>query len=607
MSFRKPSVNDDTKNKITSVNLKNSLKIARYLKPHKALFILGSLFLVLSTITALAFPFFFPFLIDLAHNKPVHLLPYNGAYLITISTRLDLIKIIVALLIIQSIVSFARLYIFAQTNERILANIRADLYNKIISLPIPFYESTRIGELTSRITSDVTKLQDALSLDLAEFFRQILTLIGGLIVLVLISKKLTIFMLSVVPIVVVLGIFFGRFIRIKSAEAQQAVADSNVVVEETFHNINIVKAYTNELFESNRYLQKVIKIKDVFLTNALYRGTFISFIILIMFGTISLILYKASSLLEQGLLGDAQLLQFIIFTVFIGGSIGGLGDLYGKLTSAIGASDRITQLLDLPSEIKIEPFVGKKYQGDIKFEDIHFRYPTRLDVEVLKGISFEVKKGEKIALVGGSGVGKSTILQILLRYYDIQKGNVIIDDKSIYDLDIHELRSNIAVVPQEVLLFGGSVKENILYGKLDATEEEVINAAKKANAWEFISKFPEGLNTIVGERGIKLSGGQRQRIAIARAILKDPAILLLDEATSALDAESEKLVQNALETLMEGRTTIIIAHRLSTIRNVDRIIVMNHGRVVEEGSHEMLVELPNGLYANLLKLQYQLH
>ena len=414
-------------------------------------------------------------------------------------------------------------------------------------------------------------------------------------------------MLSVVPVVVVFALFFGRFIRTKSAEAQQAIADSNIVVEETFHNINIVKAYTNELFESNRYLQKVKKIKDVFLTNALYRGSFISFIILIMFGVIALILYKASGLLEQGLLGDAQLLQFIIFTVFIGGSIGGLGELYGKLSSAIGATDRITQLLDLQSETNIEHFVAKKYQGNIKFDDIHFRYPTRKDIEVLKGISFEVKNGEKVALVGGSGAGKSTILQILLRYYAIQKGDVTIDGKSIYDLNIQELRANIAVVPQEVLLFGGSIKENILYGKLDATDDDVINAAQKANAWEFISKFPEGLNTVVGERGVKLSGGQRQRIAIARAILKDPAILLLDEATSALDAESEKLVQSALETLMEGRTTIIIAHRLSTIRTVDRIIVMNHGRVVEEGSHEMLVELPNGLYANLLKLQYQLH
>lgn len=607
MSFRKPTTDKDSNNKITSVSLKNSLKIVRYLKPHKALFILGSLFLLFSTLTALSFPFLFPFLIDLAHNKPVHLFSYNGSYLLNINTRLDLINIIIVLLVIQSIVSFGRLYIFAQTNERILADIRTDLYNKIITLPISFYENTRIGELTSRITSDITKLQDALSIDLAEFFRQILTLVGGMIVLVLISYKLTLFMLSVVPIVVVLGLFFGRFIRIKSAEAQQAVADSNVVVEETFHNINIVKAYTNELFESNRYLKKVIKIKEVFLTNALYRGSFISFIILIMFGVISLILYKASSLLEQGLLGDAQLLQFIIFTVFIGGSIGGLGELYGKLSSAIGATDRISQLLDLTSETKIAPAAFKKYEGNLKFDNIYFRYPTRPDIEVLKGISFTVNKGEKVALVGGSGVGKSTILQILLRYYEVQKGTIFIDGKSIYDLDIQELRANMAVVPQEVLLFGGTIKENILYGKLDATEAAVIEAAKKANAWEFIAKFPEGLNTIVGERGVKLSGGQRQRIAIARAILKDPAILLLDEATSALDAESEKLVQSALETLMEGRTTIVIAHRLSTIRNVDRIIVMNHGKVVEEGSHDSLVGLENGLYANLLKLQYQLH
>ncbi len=607
MSLKKPVIDKDAPKKISKETLNSSLRIIKYIKPHKFLFFLGSIFLVLSTITALSFPYLFPLLVDLAHHEEVHLIPFKGGHLINFTNRYELIKVIVVLLIAQSIVSFFRLYIFAQTNEKVLANIRYDLYNKIISLPISFYEKNRIGELTSRITSDITKLQDALSIDLAEFFRQILTLFGGIAVLLFISQKLTLFILAIVPVVVIFGVVFGRFIRAKSAEAQQAVADSNVVVEETFHNINIVKAYTNELFESNRYLNKVNIIKRVYLSNAVYRGTFISFIILVMFGVITLVLYKASGLLEEGQLKDGQLLQFIIFTVFIGGSIAGIGELYSKILIALGASDRISEILNTESETQIKQFETRKFEGDIVFKNIHFNYPTREDIEVLKGISFTVGKGKKVALVGASGAGKSTIFQLLLRFYNIQKGEILIDNKSISDLDVQDLRTNIAVVPQEVLLFGGSIRENILYGKLNATDEEVMDAAKKANAFEFISKFPQGLDTLVGERGVKLSGGQRQRIAIARAILKDPAILLLDEATSALDAASEKLVQSALDTLMEGRTTIIIAHRLSTIRNVDKIVVLNHGTIMEEGTHQDLSIKEDGLYSHLLKLQYQLN
>lgn len=607
MSKQRAETADKVSTKLSKESIQSSLKIISYVKPHKLLFFTGAFFLLLSTVTALTFPYLFPLLVDLAQHKEVQILPINGHPLLLISTRFELIKIISILLIIQSVVSFFRLYVFAHTNERILAAIRYDLYAKIISLPITFYEKNRIGELTSRITADITKLQDVLSIDLAEFFRQILTLIGGIVVLFLISKDLTLFILGTVPVVVLFGFYFGKFIRRKSAEAQQAVADSNVVVEETFHNINIVKAYTNELFESKRYLEKVNVIKKVYLDNALFRGTFISFIILIMFGVITLVLYKASGLLEINELSVGQLLQFIIFTVFIGGSLAGLAELYGKIISALGASDRITQILNIPSEVEIKNPKNEKINGDIVLKDIFFSYPTRPELEILKGISFTVSKGEKVALVGPSGAGKSTILQLLLRYYNLENGKIYIDHKSIHDLNLLDWRANIAVVPQEVLLFGGTIRENILYGKMDATDIEITDAAKKANALEFIEKFPDGFNTIVGERGVKLSGGQRQRIAIARAILKDPSILLLDEATSALDAESEKLVQSALDTLMEGRTTIIIAHRLSTIRNVDKIIVVNHGIIAEQGNHEELSKMQDGLYNHLLKLQYQLY
>jgi ABC-type multidrug transport system fused ATPase/permease subunit len=296
-----------------------------------------------------------------------------------------------------------------------------------------------------------------------------------------------------------------------------------------------------------------------------------------------------------------------MYTIFIGGSLAGMSDTYTRLVKAVGASERIVDILHTEQETDTKPFTFSKVTGAIQFKEVNFHYPTRVDVQVLKNMNFNIQPGEKIALVGPSGAGKSTIIQLLLKFYDIHSGNILVDGKDINEMEIKELRSNIAIVPQEVMLFGGTIRENILYGKLDATEEELLTAAKKANAFEFISKFPDGLDTIVGERGVKLSGGQRQRIAIARAILRDPAILLLDEATSALDAESEKLVQAALDTLMEGRTTIIIAHRLSTIRNVDKILVMNHGQIIEEGNHQALSMVNDGLYNHLLKLQYQLN
>lgn len=598
----------DAEKKITLARIKNSFRLFEFIQPHKYLFFLGMLFLILSSLSVLAFPYFLPKLADIAQGIPMQLIKLeDGSYLINCHTRFDLIKLLFIILIIQSVISFFRVYVFAQVNERIIFDIRRKLYDKIICLPIDFFEKNRVGELISRISTDIITIQEALSINLAEFIRQLITFIGGVFFIFLLSHDLTLFIFYTIPIIVLAAIVIGKFIRTIASDTQKALAESNIVVEETFHNINIVKAYVNEFFESNRYTKRINYVKKLALKSATYRAGFVSFLIMGMFGVLVLILYKASGQVENNTLTVGELLQFITFTIFIAVSLAGMGELFGKIIASLGASDRLITILNNTQESVSTPITSSRINGNLSLKDVHFSYPSRPDIEVLNSISFTIQNGEKIALVGSSGAGKSTILQLLLRFYSINKGEIKIDNRNIYDYNIQHLRSNMALVPQEVMLFGGTIRENILYGKLNATEDEIITAAKKANAWEFISKFPEGLNTIVGERGVKLSGGQRQRIAIARAILKDPAILLLDEATSALDAESEKLVQSALNTLMEGRTTIIIAHRLSTIRNVDKILVLNHGKIVEVGTHQELSEIKDGLYSNLLKLQYQLN
>ena len=560
--------------------------------------------LVFSSTTVMAFPKSIGLLVDASLGKA------SGM----ITQRSEVALLLFVIIVLQSVFSFSRVWFFTQVNERALANIRRDLYNKMICLPIPFFEEKRVGELNSRITNDVSALQDTLSITLAEFFRQSATLIIGIALLFYRSAHLTLIMLMSFPVIIILAIYFGRFIRNNSKKTQDALAEANIVVNETFQGVNIVKAYTNELFESKRFDFGVTKSMNLGLKGGIYRGAFISFIIFALFGSFIFVLWQGSGLVElntqtngaEGITLGA-LVEFLMYTLFIGGSLAGMSDTYTRLLKAVGASERIVDILNTDQETDTKAFTYTKLNGTIEFQDVNFSYPTRSDVEVLKDMNFQIQPGEKIALVGPSGAGKSTIVQLLLKFYEINSGKILIDGKNIADLSVKELRSNMAIVPQEVMLFGGTIKENILYGKLDATEEEVLNAAKKANAWEFISKFPDGLETVVGERGIKLSGGQRQRIAIARAILKDPAILLLDEATSALDAESEKLVQSALDTLMDGRTSIIIAHRLSTIRNVDKILVLNHGKIIEQGNHQALSVVEEGLYNHLLKLQYQLN
>ncbi len=552
-------------------------------------------FLLLTSITALAFPKFLGLLVDCVANK-------DAAKANKIALGLF------GILILQSCFSFFRLSLFINFTENTLANLRFALYQNLIKLPMSFYAQKRVGELNSRLSADISQLQDTLTSTIAEFLRQFILIIGGFIILATISPKLTLMMMSIVPVVAVAAVIFGRFIRKYGKKTQDKIAESQVVVEETLQGITNVKAFANEWYEIERYKNKINEIVKIAIKGGQYRGFFASFIIICLFGAVvSVVWYGVTLTISGEMKNVGQLISFVLYSAFIGASFGGIAELYSQLQKAIGSTERIFELLEeTPEKISgIQSSIKEKIKGEVTFQNVAFTYPSRKEIQVLKDVSFKASFGQKIAIVGPSGAGKSTISSLLLRFYDIESGTILIDDKNIYDYDLENLRGNMSIVPQDVILFGGSIKENIAYGKPDATEEEIIIAAKQANALNFVNGFPEKFDTIVGERGIKLSGGQRQRIAIARALLKNPSILILDEATSSLDSESEKLVQEALETLMEGRTSIIIAHRLSTIRNADAILVLDNGIIAEQGTHKELIEIENGIYKNLSNLQFR--
>lgn len=587
---------EQKRQKISVTQIKEVTYFFKYLHPYRFEFFSGMLLLFLTSVLVMAFPYLSGVMTDIAQGKSIYGFNLNQVGLV-----------LLAILIVQGIFSYIRVNLFTVVSERSIADIRRDLYEKLISLPIEFYDKTRVGELLSRISADVEQLQQVLSMTLAEFVRQILILIIGVILLLVTTPKLALVMLTTFPVVVIGALFFGRFIRNKSKSRQQELAETNTIVDETLQSIQTVKSFTNEPYEYKRYSEKIEKVVLMALGLSKYRAAFGSFIIIVLFGGIFFLLWYGATMVGKGQMTVGELVSFIAYTMFIGGAIGSLGNFYTTIASAIGGTERIKEILqqDHELDLKYEP-VKIKTSGEIEFREVWFHYPTRPDVEVLKGINLTIQPGQKIALVGASGAGKSTIAQLILRFYEVNRGMVCIDGTDVREYRREDYRRLLGLVPQEVLLFGGTIRENILYGLPGAAENQVIEAAKRANAWDFIQSFPEGLDTLVGERGVKLSGGQRQRIAIARAILRDPQILILDEATSSLDAESEKLVQDALNKLMEGRTSVIIAHRLATIKDVDCIYVIEGGQVVESGTHEQLLYKTDGVFAQLARMQYDL-
>ncbi|MCK6648586.1 MAG: ATP-binding cassette domain-containing protein [Bacteroidia bacterium] len=596
---------DLPKAKLNLENLKKTLRLFNYIGKHKWKFFLGMFFLAGTAATALVFPRLMGNLMGVIGGSGQKV-EVSKEELIEFANSTGF-KLLI-LFALQAIFSFFRVVTFTSVTENMLASMRQAAYNKLIQMPMTFFSKSQVAELNSRIATDITQISDTFTTNIAEFLRQFIIIVGGIIIICFMSWKMAMVMLAIIPVIAIITMFFAKYIRKLSKETQDKVAESNVIVGESLQGIANVKSFTNEGYEINRYKNKVNEIKQIAIKGGIARGSFFSFIIFCLFGAIIFIVWYGIQLTLKGAISATDMVSFLMYTLFVAASIGGIADQLAAIQRAIGATERVMDIIDgTPEMINLTLNKSKeRLKGDISFDNVSFYYDTRPDFQVLHNISFTANKGETVALVGPSGSGKSTIASLVLRFYDPKSGLIKIDDKDAGQYDLTELRNNMAIVPQDVLLFGGTIKENIEYGKPGASIQEITEAARKANALEFIDSFPQKFETIVGDRGIQLSGGQRQRIAIARAVLKDPSILILDEATSSLDSESERLVQEALDKLMIGRTSIVIAHRLSTIRKADKIIVIEKGVVKETGKHEELMQLENGLYRSLNRMQMEL-
>lgn len=514
--------------------------------------------------------------------------------------------LILLVLAIQATLSFGRVLLFAKMTEDMMLAMRNDAFEAIVSMPMKFFDTRRVGDLNSRVSADITAIQDVFTTTLAELLRQIIIIVGGILALLYFSVTLTLLMLATLPVMIIAAILFGRFIRKLSKRTQDQVAESNTIVQETLTGIISVKSFANEAWEVVRYLNSIKDIRSLAMRGAIWRGAFASFIILFIFGAITLVIFKGAELMMEGGLASEHFFTFLLMTGLVAGSIGGIAAQFSALQRGLGAIESLMELMEESREEVVtrheQAYPALQLRGDVSFEDVHFHYANRADVTVLTGVNLRIEPGKRVALVGPSGAGKSTIASLLQRFHDPTAGVIKVDGQPLDQYDLTGFRKRIAFVPQEVILFGGDIRSNIAYGKTDASDAAIRSAAEQANALAFIESFPDGFATVVGERGVQLSGGQRQRIAIARAILRDPDILILDEATSALDASSEKEVQLALDALMKDRSSLIIAHRLSTIKNADQIAVLSQGTILEIGTHDTLIA-SGGAYKTLVENQ----
>jgi ABC-type multidrug transport system fused ATPase/permease subunit len=602
---------------ITAAGFRETVRLFSYMRPYRRKIVAAQVCLLVSTLASLAFPYFTGRLIDAAQRDSHSAALAAGLPAASLGVNTIALVLLLALAI-QSMCSYLQTYWLMEVGERSLAALRRDVYGRLIRLPMAFFSGRRVGELVSRLAADLTMIQGTLTGAVPMLLRQFVILVGGLTLITLTSGRLTLVMLSSLPVAIGMAMIFGHRASRVAREAQDRVADTNVIVEETLQGIASVKAFTNEDYETNRYRVGVTAMIDVTLRGARYLGAFGAFINFVLFGSIIPTMWYGARLVEAGALTFGGMTQFLLYTTYLGGAMGQFAQLYGDWQRTMGATQRVRELLaEQPEELEgplasppaASPGLSRspgRILGNVAFEDVTFAYPSRPGVTVLRDLSLAVDAGQRIALVGPSGAGKSTIVSLLLKFYDPDSGRIRIDGHDARDYPLHQLRSQMAIVPQDVLLFGGTIADNIAYGRPGASADEIEDAARQANAHDFIAGFPEGYQTIVGDRGVQLSGGQRQRVAIARAILRDPAILILDEATSSLDSESESLVQQALDRLMRERTSVIIAHRLATVRRADCLFVIKDGQVVESGTHEQLSAREGGLYRTLSELQFGL-
>mgnify|MGYP001788240851 CR=1 FL=1 len=563
----------------------------------KAVFFPSLAALFFTAILSLGLPYFLGKLV----GNPVDALRHSRPAAEILATSNQVVLQLMAVLSLQAIIGFFRVQGFIRSGESALNRLRRDLFAHLTRLPMSFFQEQRAGVLSNRISADLGVVRDTLINTVPQAVRQSVVLVGGLIMIFVMSWKLSLIMLGSVPVVVLAIAFFGRKVRKHSKAAQDSLAEAGTVIEETVQGIADVKSFTNEGFEHARYSSSLTSFLEVTKRGAKNRAAFLAFIIFALFGTIAFVVWYGARMYATGQISWENFAWFILFSIFVGASLGSFPEIISQLQQTSGATERLRELLDAKPE-RSDGDESVSLQGSLAFRNLSFRYSSRPEALVLDDLSFEITPGQRIALVGPSGAGKSTTFSLILGFNDPESGDVLFDGKPASSLSLHSIRSQIAIVPQEVLLFGGSIRENIAYGKPGATLEEIQDAARLANALEFITELPQGFETLVGPRGTKLSGGQRQRIAIARAVLANPRILLLDEATSSLDSESERLVNEALERLMHGRTSLVIAHRLSTVRHADRILVFNHGRIVESGSHDELIASA-GIYRFLVETQ----